>query len=165
MKKYFKKFTTVPLLFALMVTASSVPMTTTTYAADAVITSQPNVGVSITCPDDSGRITTRGVSKPSKTWDVSSDGEYDFSGTSTYPTLYTNYKFYGQTGYTVYVENTGKYSITVKAKAGTKTYASSTIAAGDDGSFTFSDIKADKEFYLSFDGAGDNSFSFSGYIE
>ena len=71
-------------------------------------------------------------------------------------------KFIGKTSYKVYVENTGDNPITVTAKRLTKTYGSTKISAGKTGSFEFSNIKSDTEFYIVFEG---NGYSFSGYVK
>ena len=77
-------------------------------------------------------------------------------------TCILNYKFTGKTSYKVYVENTGDNPITVTAKRLTKTYGSTKISAGKTGSFEFSNIKSDTEFYIVFEG---NGYSFSGYVK
>ena len=64
--------------------------------------------------------------------------------------------------YKVYVENTGDNPITVTAKRLTKTYGSTKISAGKTGSFEFSNIKSDTEFYIVFEG---NGYSFSGHVK
>ena len=120
---------------------------------------QPNIGVSTVCPDDED-LQTKSVNRPSKVWNIASKGKYTFSGNPGSQTLYTNFKFKGKTSYTFYVKNSGKYSMTVKAKRLTKTYASTRISAGKSASVTFSNIKKDTEFYLTFEGS-----SFSGYIK
>ena len=123
-----------------------------------------NVGVSTVCPDsdiqDDGGAQIKGVQRPSKVWNLKTQGKYSFKGSTTSQTLYTNYKFKGKTSYTFYVKNTGKYALTVKAKRLTKTYASTKISAGKSASVTFSDIKSTTEFYMTFEGS-----SFEGYIK
>ena len=120
---------------------------------------QINLGVSDVCPDDEGA-QVQSVSRPTKVWNIKTKGKYNFSGDPGSQTLYTNYKFKGKTSYTFYVKNTGKYAMTVKAKRLTKTYASTKISSGKSASVTFSNIKSDTEFYLTFSGS-----SFSGYIK
>lgn len=141
-------------------------MSTTVVHAQSVkdgsneVTVTPNVGVSYVSPEET--IETRGTSRPSKVWNIKSKGQYDFAGSSHYQNLYTNYKFTGKTSYKVYVENTGDNPITVTAKRLTKTYGSTKISAGKTGSFEFSNIKSDTEFYIVFEG---NGYSFSGYVK
>lgn len=115
---------------------------------------QHNVGVSEICPD------AKGASRPKKVWDIKKKGAYSFSGSANNITIYTSYKFKGKTNYTVKVENTGKYPITVKAKTLIKTYGSTKISAGKTGSFSFSNIKSDTEFYITFEGS-----EFSGSVK
>lgn len=141
-------------------------MSTTVVHAQSVkdgsneVTVTPNVGVSYVSPEET--IETRGTSRPSKVWNINSKGQYDFAGSSHYQNLYTNYKFTGKTSYKVYVENTGDNPITVTAKRLTKTYGSTKISAGKTGSFEFSNIKSDTEFYIVFEG---NGYSFSGHVK
>ena len=56
----------------------------------------------------------------------------------------------------------GDNPITVTAKRLTKTYGSTKISAGKTGSFEFSNIKSDTEFYIVFEG---NGYSFSGHVK
>ena len=98
--------------------------------------------------------------RPSKVWNIKKNGRYDFSGTANNICIYTNYKFTGKTGYKYYVKNTGKHSMVVKAKRLTKTYAKTTISAGDSATANFSDIKSSTEFYMTFEGS-----KFEGYIK
>lgn len=58
------------------------------------------------------------------------------------------------------IKTKGKYAMTVKAKRLTKTYASTKISSGKSATVTFSNIKSDTAFYLTFSGS-----SFSGYIK
>lgn len=119
-----------------------------------------NNGVCFVSPEETAE--TRGTSSPSKVWNIKNDGQYNFSGSSHYQDLYTNYKFKGKTSYTIYVNNTWKNPITVTAKRLTKTYGSTKISGGKTGSITFSNIQSDTEFYIVFEG---NEYSFSGYIK
>lgn len=139
--------------------------TTITYAHTSKIknynlSAMYNIGVSDISPENT--IATRGVGTPTKVWNIKEDGKYNFAGSSSYQTLYTNYKFTGKTSYKVYVENTGKTPITVKAKRKMKTYASTKISAGKSAAFEFSNIKSDTNFYIVFEG---DNYSFEGYIE
>ena len=122
---------------------------------------EANVGVSFECPDDENEgDAIKGVSTPTKVWDISKKGKYNYSGDPGGQTLYTNYKFKGKTSYTFYVKNTGKYPLTVKAKRKTKTYASTKVSAGKSATVTFSNIKKTTEFYMTFKGS-----KFKGYIK
>lgn len=123
----------------------------------------PNVGVSFESPETNPA--ARGISRPSKVWNIKEKGKYSFSGSSNHKTMYTNYKFTGKTSYKVYVKNTGNNAITVKAKRLTKTYGSTKISAGKTGIIEFSNIKSGTKFYVTFDGAKDDKFSFEGYVK
>ena len=123
MFKIFKKviFTSllaVSMIFTMM--STTVVHAQSAEAGSNEVTVTPNVGVSYVSPEDT--IETRGTSRPSKVWNIKSKGQYDFSGSSHYQNLYTNYKFTGKTNYKVYVKNTGNNPITVTAKRLTKTY-------------------------------------------
>lgn len=52
-------------------------------------------GVSIENPEMG--ITPYGTSRPTKVWNITTKGQYNFTGTSTSQTMYTNYKFKGKT--------------------------------------------------------------------
>lgn len=119
-----------------------------------------NIGVSNTSPENF--VVPFSVSRPTTVWNININGQYNFAGSSNSQTLYTNYKFTGKNEYTVYVENTGKTPITVKAKRLTKTYATTKISAGKTATFQFSNIKSNTEFYIVFEG---DSYSFTGYIK
>ncbi len=119
-----------------------------------------NEGVSFVPPDD--EIETRGTAIPTQVWNIRTDGQYDFSGSSHHQTLYTSYKFTGKDNYKVYVKNTGSTAIKVTAKRLLKTYGSVKISAGKTGSFEFSNINDDTEFYIVFE--ADNNYSFDGYV-
>ncbi len=119
-----------------------------------------NYGLSYTNPDP--EIVLFGTSRPTKVWDISSKGQYDFGGSTHGQTLYTNYKFKGKTSYTIKINNTGKNTITVKAKRLTKTYATTKVSGGKSATIQFSDIKKDTEFYITFDGS---NIAFNGYVK
>lgn len=155
--KNFKVFSIMFCLLAIIVVSSTV------HAAE--VSDEKNIGVSFMPPsDDSGsNVTPYSTSKPSKVWNVKTDGQYDFSGWSYHETLYTNYKFTGKTSYKIYVKNTGSNTITVKAKTSLKTYASTSVGAGKTATIDLSGMDKDKEFYISF--SSDNDYTFSGYIK
>ncbi len=161
MKKFIKHVVTAALTLALGI---AILPTSNVHAQSIIDTETYNVGVSYVSPDDtSGMISIQSTERPSSVWDISSDGQYDFSGSSHYQTLYTNYKFKGKTSYKIYVKNTGSTAIKVKAKRLTRTYATTTVAAGKTATLEFSDIKSSTEFYIVFE--ADNNYSFSGYIK
>lgn len=127
---------------------------------------QENIGVSYVCPDCfESDFETQSTSKPTSVWNISKKGKYTFEGVSYHQTLYTNYKFKGKTSYTIYVKNTGDHKITVKARKGTKVYASTTVASGKTTSLDFSGIDKSTEFYISFSTGNSYSYEFSGYIK
>ncbi len=128
-----------------------------------VFAAEENIGVSNIEPTElteDGEILEKGVSRPTETWDISKKGKYVFIGDPGGQVLYTNYWFTGKTHYTIKVHNTGSYTLKVKAKRRLKTYATTTIAAGDTVTFSFSGIEIDRKFYITFEGS-----KFSGYIK
>lgn len=145
--------------FSLFVTNISV------YAAEPVSSSSESStveeyydGVSPTSPETE----TKSTSRPSKVWNISEDGQYNFAGTSYYQTLYTNYKFKGKTSYTIYVYNGSDYNMTVKAKTLFTTYGKTTVGPGESATLTVSGMDKSTEFYITFDG---DYMDFSGYIK
>lgn len=155
--KNFKFISMMVCLLAILVVSSTVHATE--------VSNEQNIGVSFIPPssDSSSNVTPYSTSTPSSVWNVKSKGQYDFSGWSYHQTLYTNYKFKGKTSYTIYVNNTGSNTITVKAKTALKTYASTSVGAGKAATIDLSGMDKDKEFYISF--SSDNEYHFSGYIK
>lgn len=121
-----------------------------------------NCGISVNVPNDyENIILPSSVRIPTEVWDISSKGQYDFSGTSNYQDLYTDYKFIGKTSYSVVVKNYSDYDLIVKAKTLLKTYDTVTVTPGYTYYF-FPDIgDPKKEIYLLFQG---NDTDFAGYI-
>lgn len=107
-------------------------------------------------------ISTYDTSRPTKSWNIPTKGQYDFAGVSKGTTMYTNYTFKGKTSYTVKINNKSSNSLTVKAKRLTKTYASTKISGGKSATIQFSNIEKATEFYVTFDGV---SMSFDGYVK
>lgn len=161
MKKIEKYFVTAMLTLVLGVAILPLSLV---HAQPIIDSESHNVGVSYISPDNSfGGISIQSTDRPSTVWDISTKGQYDFAGSSHYQTLYTNYKFKGKTSYKIYVNNTGNTSIKVKAKRLTRTYATTTVAAGKSATLEFSDIYSSTEFYIVFE--GNNNYSFNGYIK
>lgn len=165
MSNIAKKFISFPIIIILFA-ATVFILPVSTAHADELENTQENIGVSYDCPDQNeSEIGTYSTSKPTSTWNVKSKGQYNFKGTSIHQTLYTNYKFNGKTGYTIYVKNTGSHKITVKAKSGLKTYASTSVGAGKTATLQVSGMSKSTSFYISFSTGNSYSYSFSGYIK
>lgn len=68
-----------------------------------------NVGVSPELPayvdEGEGEISPLGLGVPVNGWNISSKGQYDFSGSAQRSTLYTDYYFIGQSSYSVRINN------------------------------------------------------------
>lgn len=146
------------LLSVLLVGVGSVAHASELNDAEYTTVAQTNVGVSEVCPE----YTARGTSRPSNTWEINKSGQYNFSGSSYYQTLYTNWKFKGKSAYTIKVNNTGSGTITVKAKTLFTTYAQTKVGAGKSATLNLSGMNSKTAFYLTFDGS---NFSFKGYIK
>ncbi len=126
-----------------------------------------NQGVSVAepeCEKNNNLVSTYGIQTPADVWDIGTNGEYDFNGSSNHKDLYTNYKFKGKSKYTVKVKNTGSKAIVVSALRWGKTYAMIRVGKGKTVKFNVTDIKKNTTFYLKFNGEG-SSFSFSGYVK
>ncbi|HIS63137.1 MAG TPA: hypothetical protein IAC14_12995 [Candidatus Scybalomonas excrementigallinarum] len=156
----FKKNFVISAIALTMFLGTPILNSTAVKAADISgleVAEQMNIGVSF---EDEIQ---RSVARPTEVWNIATKGQYDFAGSANYQALYTNYKFKGKTSYKVYIKNTGNSAITVKAKRLTKTYATTKISAGKTGSFEFSNIQSDTEFYIVFE--SNDSYSFEGYIK
>lgn len=99
--------------------------------------------------------------RPSKVWNVKKK-KYKFKGITSSPTLYTNYKLTGKNTYSIYVKNLSKNKIKFKAKRMLKTYVTQSVPAKQVAKITFTGIKSDTEFYLTFDG---RDIEFKGHIK
>lgn len=98
----------------------------------------------------------RGSSVPSGKKKISGSTTYSYSGTtlSGGGTLYSNYKFYGSTGYKITIKNTGSNTATVKAKRTLKTYASTSVSKNKSATIEFSGIKSDTQWWFQATGKG-----------
>ena len=164
-----KKFNKIMLASTLTLALCSTLMLPTTTPAQVNNPKETNTsilpdlfGLSSISPEE---IESKGISKPTTVWNIAKDGKYDFAGSSNHQTLYTNYKFTGKNEYTVYCQNTGSNPIVVTAKRLTKTYGSVKITAGKTGSFTFSNIQKDTEFYVVFESTNQSDFAVKGYVK
>lgn len=99
--------------------------------------------------------------RPSKVWNVNKK-PYSFSGKTSGPTLYTNYKLTGKNTYTIYVKNVSDNKIKVKAKRMLKTYVTQEVPPNKVVKVKFTGIKSDTEFYLTFEG---RNIKFNGNIK
>lgn len=124
-----------------------------------------NVGVSFEKPVElNPAVSTMGIAHPSKIWNISKKGKYNFSGkASDGSTLYTNYLFKGKNNYKIYVKNTGKTAITVTARRTLKKYATTKISKGKSAVIEFSNIKSDTKFYIVFEGG--KGYAFEGNVK
>lgn len=125
-----------------------------------------NVGVSEVPPEISeSLIVPFGVSKPSSEWNLSSKGQYNFSGNSYSQTLYSNYYFTGVTKVEIKVTNNCTSKLTVKllkSQTGVDwSQSTKTINSGEYQIWSVSGLSTSSKYILSFSGPSD----FSGYIK
>lgn len=112
--------------------------------------------------------TYAGTSTPKTNWNLKSDGQYNFSGQANNSKLYTNYRFTGVGKAKISVRNHNSSVLVVKIVevgtgiAGTnKTIQTVRIPAKGTTTWTNSDFKSSKKYYLTFGSPSD----FSGYIK
>lgn len=152
-----KKILSVLLVMTIIGASSSVFASAATNA---------NIGVSETPPIiTESEIVPFGVSKPSKNWDLNSQGRYNFSGNSYGQDLYSNYNLTGVEKARIYVKNNRSTSLTVKllkSQTGIDWSVSTMkIAAGEEATWTASNLDKSAKYILKFYGPSD----FSGWIE
>lgn len=99
-------------------------------------------------------VTTYGIDKPTKVWDLSKKGKYDFSGWCFGNRLFTNYLFTGVNSVQIQVHNTGDDKTTVKLlkkQTGVDWSASTrTIKPGDTLTWTVNNLDSSAKYYLAF---------------
>ncbi|MGG2109085.1 hypothetical protein ABFY60_01160 [Lysinibacillus pakistanensis] len=129
---------------------------------------QENVGVNDVGPGlgDPNVIVPFGTSKPTSTWDLSTKGIYTFDGSSSGPTLYTNYLLTGKSSVEIYATNqNNQFSLKFKLKRKDlifdSTIKSFEIPAGKDGTFTVPSLDTSSNYYLEFSPPN----KFYGYIK
>lgn len=109
-------------------------------------------------------VNTYGIDKPTKVWDLSKKGQYNFSGWCFGNRLYTNYLFTGVKVVQIKVHNTGSDKTTVKLlkkQAGVDWSASTrTIKPGDTLIWTVDNLDSSAKYYLAFS----TSSEIEGYI-
>lgn len=125
-----------------------------------------NVGVSEVPPTTyESEIVPFGVSKPSKDWNLSSQGRYNFSGNSYGQDLYSNYNLTGVNKVKIYVKNNYSRTLTVKllkSQTGIDWSVSTMkIDGGEEATWTASGLDSSAKYILKFYGPSD----FSGWIE
>lgn len=113
-----------------------------------------NIGVSPIEPIDpldNGGISTKGTSIPSNVWNVAKKGEYKFSGTSNFYTLYSNYLFTGKTKYSWNCTNrNSSYTMNLKLKTRVKTYDETNIKPKHAVYATTTGLNKSTNYYLRF---------------
>lgn len=122
------------------------------------------VGVSPVPPVSSTGISTYSLSKPSKTWNLATEGRYNFHGTNVAKPLYSNYMFTGVTRVRIHIENKGNKSIMVrllKSQTGIDfATTKNTVEAGESLTWT-AKVESNQKYILRFE----RGTTFSGYIE
>lgn len=153
-----KRFKRIPIVIALSlilaVSSSSTAFATTT---NVNVTTNPSYTVT--------GISTNGLSVPTSTWSLNTDGTYSFSGSASNSTLYTNYLFYftGNHGVLVSCTNNSSSTLTVKWKKKGSVFGSvdsMTIEPGESGTmYNCESLSANAYYYLSFSAPSDFSGS------
>lgn len=97
--------------------------------------------------------TTRDVNKiPTEIWDVSTQGTYEFDGSSSgggYD-IYTDYCFNGSDSYTVQLTNQYTQAVTAKCKTVLKTYRTCTVEPGMTTIFNVINVTSTTKWYIYF---------------
>ena len=140
--------------FALLMAASM------SFASLVPAFAAENIGVSPVNPTAQvEQIEHRTTSKPSssETWNCKNEGTYYFSGRAAYDDLYTDYRFFGSTSYTITVanlkgRNDEDLKVTVyKCKAtGDKKIGSMTVQGQKTGVLDISDLEVGDRIYIKF---------------
>ncbi|WP_144787403.1 hypothetical protein [Lysinibacillus fusiformis] len=138
------------------------------FKNEVVYETQENVGVNDVEPGlgEPNVIVPFGTSKPTSTWDLSTQGRYPFSGSANSAvSLYTNYLLTGKSSVKIYVRNNDhQYSLKFKVKRKDlvfdNTIGSYELALGKDTTINLSFDKS-SNYYIEFSGPN----NFSGHIE
>ncbi len=136
--------------------------TVSTNTAFAASTTEVYDGVS---PIDPGqKISLDEIDIPTDVWNIPSKGEYTFSGETnkTTSTLYSNYKFTGQSNYVIGATNDSDYSLTVTLKTATNTYGTMVVKAHSKNLMSVNKVGANKKVYLKF--SSSKYLNFEGHI-
>lgn len=138
------------------------------FVNEVVYETQENVGVNDVEPGvgEPNIIVPYGTSKPTSTWDLSTQGRYTFSGSAnSFVSLYTNYLLTGKSSVKIYVRNNDhQYSLKFKVKRKDlifdNTVKSYELALGKDTTINLT-LDKSSNYYIEFTGPN----TFSGYIE
>ncbi|CAK7000613.1 hypothetical protein KQI38_05685 [Tissierella carlieri] len=114
-----------------------------------------NVGLSTIKPYES-EITISGTKVPTSTWNIATEGIYEFAGQAAYETLYTEYLITGKTSYDISVYNKKGYldylNIEVfKKKFGfDESLKTQSIQGQTTKNFSVSNLKTSDKIYIAF---------------
>ncbi|MEK5147960.1 hypothetical protein MKX53_13155 [Psychrobacillus sp. FSL K6-4615] len=131
---------------------------------------QENVGVNEVGAGvgDPNVIVPYDVSKPTSTWNLSTDGRYPISGKSSMATLYSNYLFTGVSSFTINIRNYHNTSLKVKLKRKDaildntlETYIVKPFSSWQDDLNVSWSVNSSSKYYLEFEGPSE----FSGSIQ
>jgi len=102
----------------------------------------------------------RDTSIPIKSWNISSKGQYNYSGSTFSKVLYTNYNFKGKTHYIVACRNRGDKNLKLSCKTLSSSLKSITVKPGYYYLFHVYTQKTTTSWYIRFEVPAD----FSGYV-
>lgn len=135
---------------------------TVVYDESDEIDEQANVGVCEFVPGSFTNIGSgveiNGTSKPSSTWNLSTAGQYEFSGGTAYNDLYTNYLFTGATDIKVKLHATKYKSLNAELwkrntglfQSDQKVYTFGTLSVGQSAETTIFGLNSGSKYYIKF---------------
>lgn len=124
---------------------------TAVFAAE----NKDNYGLSIIKPYES-EIITRGTKVPTSTWNIATDGTYEFAGQAAYNTLYTEYLLTGKKSYEISIYNKKSYleylDVEVfRSKFGAdESLGTKTIQGQTTGKISVSNLNTSDKIYIAF---------------
>jgi len=99
-------------------------------------------------------ISPDGISIPTETWNITTDGIYNFDGVAVIDDLYTEYLITGKTSYIVSVNNRRSDTLTVevykKNLIGSSLLTTKNISGGATSAFTVSGLSSSDKIYVKY---------------
>lgn len=128
------------------------------YSPDTLTTVEPT-------EEDNEDVQPRGTTIPTDSMSLANGKIYKVSSgdNARVDVLYTNYKFYGKTSYTVRIHNSNNYAVKVIAKSALKTYNQIELQPGSTVHLSVHTESTSKKFYVKFKSTG-STLEFGGEI-